>query len=281
MKEIALKIGKPTPLTGIVATPKEIETDKPAVLILNSGIMHHVGACRLSVKIARQLARKGVLNIRFDLSGIGDSAPRAGTASFHETAINEITEVMDYLEQKRGIKKFIAYGLCSGADAAYDIALADERIVGIAQIDPYCYRTWSWYVRHYGPKVFKLRAWLNAIKVRTVEKKDSLGFSKSVPEENLEMPSYIREFPSRESVATGMQSLVKRGVHVYSLFTGGQSEILNHQSQFKQSLAAVDFRGLLTVDYVPDMDHIITAPALQAYTRDTICEWVFDQCRPA
>ena len=279
MKEIALKIGKPTPLTGIVATPKELDKEKPAVLILNSGIMHHVGACRLSVKIARQLAQNGVLNIRFDLSGIGDSAPRTGTASFHETAISEITEVMDYLEQKRGIKKFIAYGLCSGADAAYDIALADERIVGIAQIDPYCYKTWSWYVRHYGPKLLKLSVWINSIKVRTVAAEQDLGFSKSVSEENLEMPSYIREFPPREQVASGMRSLVARGVHIYSLFTGGQSEILNHQSQFKQSMTAVNFREQLDVDYVPDMDHIITAPALQAYTRDSVCNWVLKICR--
>lgn len=279
MKEIALKIGKPTPLTGIVAAPDKIDTEKPAVLILNSGVMHHVGACRLSVKIARKLAENGILSIRFDLSGIGDSAPRTGSSSFHETAIAEITEVMNYLQEKRGITKFIAYGLCSGADASYDIALADERIIGIAQIDPYCYRTWSWYVRHYGPKLLKLRVWLNAIKVRTVHKKKSLGFSKSVDEENLEMPSYIREFPPRENVAAGMKELAARGVQIYSLFTGGQSEILNHVSQFQQSMTAVNFQNQLDVDYVPDMDHIITAPALQTYTRDSVCSWVLKVCK--
>jgi len=278
MKEIALKIGKPVPLTAIVAAPKDIDPDKPAVLILNSGIMHHVGACRLSVKIARQLAENGILNIRFDLSGIGDSAPRTGTASFHETAIKEITEVMDYLQEKRGIKKFIAYGLCSGADASYDIALADERIVGIAQIDPYCYRTWSWYVKHYGPKLFKLDVWINAIKVRmTKQAGTGKGLSEIADAENLEMPSYVREFPPREEVAQGMSKLVARNIHMLSLFTDGQNEILNHAEQFKRSLSEVNFGILLTVDYQSKMDHIVTAPDMQNYAVNLICSWVLNK----
>jgi len=274
MKEIALKIGKPIPLTGVVATPKDVDPNKPAVLILNSGIMHHVGACRLSVKIARELAKNGIMNIRFDLSGIGDSAPRTGTASFHQTAIAEITEVMDYLEQKRGITKFIAYGLCSGADASYDIALADERIVAIAQIDPYCYRTKSWYVKHYGPKLFKLGVWINAIKVRLFKPSTSNNLSTNIDAENLEMPSYIREFPSRTEVAAGMSKLAARNVRILSLFTNGQSEILNHAEQFRQSLSEVKFGDLLTVDYQPEMDHIITSPSMQVYAKERICNWV-------
>lgn len=274
MKEIALKIGKPIPLTAIVSLPEQLNPERPAVLILNSGIMHHVGACRLSVKIARQLANSGTLAIRFDLSGIGDSAPRAGAGSFHETAIAEVKEVMDYLSEKRGINKFIAYGLCSGADASYDIALADERIVGIAQIDPYCYRTWSWYVRYYGPKLFKLSVWWHSIKIRLFkEDKDELGFSESVEEENLEMPSYIRVFPERSEVAKGMQALVNRGVKLLCLFTDGQNEIINHGSQFKQSMPEVSFGDALTVDYQAEMDHIITAPHMQKYARDLICNW--------
>lgn len=274
MKEIALKIGKPIPLAAIVSLPKELNPERPAVLILNSGIMHHVGACRLSVKIARQLADSGTLAIRFDLSGIGDSAPRAGAGSFHETAIAEIKEVMDYLSEKRGIKKFIAYGLCSGADASYDIALADERIVGIAQIDPYCYRTWSWYARHYGPRIFNIKIWLNALKVRLLKRESKQqGFSKSVDEDNLEMPSYIRVFPPRSELAEGMKALVERGVKFLCLFTSGQDEIFNHASQFELSLKEVNFGNSLTVDYQADMDHIITAPNMQIYARDLICNW--------
>ena len=71
MKERALRIGRPTPLIGVVSEPEAFDPARPAVIILNSGIMHHVGACRLSVKLAREVAAKGLLAARFDYSGIG------------------------------------------------------------------------------------------------------------------------------------------------------------------------------------------------------------------
>ena len=41
---------------------------------------------------------------------------------------------------------------------SYHIGLADERVVGLAKIDAWAYRTKSWYVRHYGPKVLSIKA---------------------------------------------------------------------------------------------------------------------------
>jgi hypothetical protein len=274
MKEIALKIGTPTPLTAIVNTPKQLDPNKPAVLILNSGVMHHVGSCRLSVKLARQLAKSNTLSLRFDFSGIGDSENRSGTQSFHETSISEITEVMDYLEKKRGIKKFIVYGLCSGADASYDIALVDKRVIAMVQIDPYCYRTWKWYIRHYGPKLLSLEIWLHSLSVRLKKQDKPLGFSKSVDIDNLETASYVREFPERNEIASGLKALVNKNISMYSLITGGQSEIINHSSQFKESFSDVDFGNLLTVEYYPKMDHIITNPEYQRIVIDNICTWI-------
>lgn len=277
MKELALQIGKPTPLTAIVSVPETIDPNKPAVLILNSGIMHHIGTCRLSVKIARRLAASGVLCIRFDLSGIGDSPPRTGSSSFHESAIQEITEVMNYLENKRGIQRFIVYGLCSGADAAYDIALEDHRVIAIAQIDPYCYRTLGWYVRHYGPRIFKLSNWLSSFKARFLSSTSRQKFSESVDAENLIMPSYIREFPPKQEIEAGIEKLIERQVSILNLFTNGQSYILNHASQFKRTFPNISFGDRLTVDYQERMDHIITHPEMQAYAVDLVCDWVLSR----
>lgn len=276
MKEIALKIGKPIPLTAVVATPKDLDSDKPAVLILNSGIMHHVGACRLSVKLARQLAASGILNIRFDLSGIGDSAPRTGTAPFHETAIAELMEVMDYLEQKRGIKKFIAFGLCSGADAAYEIAKVDDRIVGIAQIDAYCYPNYKWFVNRYIKKALQPSMW-----PRIIEK--ILDFIKpkskaSVEEENMELPSYIRVFPPKKEVGDSFMRIVDRNIHIYTIFTGDMIEV-NYQNQFRDVFADVNFKQLLREEYYPEMDHIITSPTYQKLVPSKLTEWVEHVCQ--
>ena len=43
-------------MLGIECEPKNFDPDKPGVLLLNSGVIHHIGACRLSVKLARRIA---------------------------------------------------------------------------------------------------------------------------------------------------------------------------------------------------------------------------------
>lgn len=275
VKESAIKIGRPTPLTAIATEPKGFEKNKPAVLILNSGVMHHIGTCRVSVKIARVLADSGYFVTRFDFSGIGDSETRRGTQSFQESSVAEVKEVMDYIQRKKGINHFIVYGLCSGADASYEAALKDERIIGMAQVDSYCYRNWKWYLTHYGPRLADPNVWFRFIKrlfkaPTAIEKVEGA----TVDEEYVEMPSYIRVFPPQEELAKGLQLLVDRGVYMYNIFTGGAADVYNHQSQYEDSFSGIKFKELLTVDYFDDLEHIITEPEYQKLIPKKICQWV-------
>lgn len=271
MREIALKIGTPTPLTAIATDPATFDSSKPAVLILNSGVMHHIGTCRVSVKIARTLAESGLLAVRFDFSGIGDSTARRGQEPFHISSVAEITEVMDYLERKKGIKRFIVYGLCSGADASYEIAQVDERIIGMAQIDAYCYTNTRWFINRYVLRLLKPEMWPRILaRVFGLFKKAQK--TESVSEENLEMPSYIRIFPPREKVAEGLRKIVNKNIAIYSIFTGDMIEV-NHQSQFENVFSDVDFNNLLRVEYYPDLEHIITSPSYQSSIPEKLCQW--------
>ncbi len=274
MRERAVRIGSPTPLISIICEPEEIDTAKPAVIILNSGVMHHIGTCRLSVKIARNLANLGILSCRFDFSGIGDSETRRGNLAFEESGPLEIKEVMDYLSKKRGITRFVLYGLCSGADASYETAKIDERVVGIIQIDPYCYRTWKWYFVYYGPRVLKFDVWRRFFD-RTFGKSKK-GAGDDIDEEFIELPSYIRVFPPYASVRSGLESLVERNVRIYDIFTGGQDDILNYENQFQESFRAINFGNLLKTDYLLDATHIITEPHYQSFVVNEVGQWVLE-----
>ncbi len=56
MRERAMKFGDESNLVGVLAEPDagEKQTDTPCVLMLNAGILHHVGPFRIYVDMALQ-----------------------------------------------------------------------------------------------------------------------------------------------------------------------------------------------------------------------------------
>lgn len=275
MKERVVKIGQPVPLVGVVSEPACFDPGRLAVIVLNSGVMHHVGTCRLSVRIARAAAARGLLALRFDYSGIGDSEPRTGAESFDVVSLRECGEVMDHLERTRGIRQFILYGLCSGADAAYNTAIADPRVVAISQIDAYCYRTPRFYFEHYRGRVLQLEKWKNFVlrKWRALRAPAGANAATDADGEFMELPTYTRVFPPRESVAKGLAALAARGVGIQVSFTGSEPHY-NHESQFAASFRDVDFRGLLDVRYFREANHIVTQPRYQREVVEHIVAWM-------
>ena len=137
-REKAVRFGTTASLVGVLteAVAGTPDADRPAVLFLNSGILHRVGSCRMHVRLARALSAEGFHCLRFDYSGIGDSDQRRDSLSFEESAVVETREAMDYLAKAKGTKRFVLMGLCSGADMAHETALADERVAG----GPHCAR---------------------------------------------------------------------------------------------------------------------------------------------
>lgn len=278
MKERALRIGKPTPLVGVASEPDSFDADRPALLVLNSGVMHHVGTCRLSVKIARAAAARGILAVRFDFSGIGDSEPRRGAQSFEESSIAEVREVMDYLQKTRGISRFVLYGLCSGADASYLTGLVDERVVGMVKIDAFCYRTWQYYLHYYAPLLLNGTRWksfLGRHVGKLLGKGDKLSPSEvaGIEEQYFEVPTYTRVFPPRDSVADGLRKLTARNVKMFLIFTGGEPEYI-YQRQYFDSFRDVKFGNLLRVEHFPQANHIITQQECQSRIVGEIADWV-------
>lgn len=277
MRERALKFGSNANLVGIVTQPGQpSESDGlPAVLLLNSGILHRAGASRLYVQIARDLAARGFTCLRFDYSGIGDSEPRRDTLPFHRSAILETQEAMDFLAQARGFDRFILLGLCSGADMGFWTALEDERVVGLAQLDAFAYRTRSYLVRHYGPRLIDPRAWKASAQsrfrnfVEARRPRDETNDEASV----YVAPEYRRVFPPRERIESGLRTLMQREVELYYFFSGSMSEHINHASQYAESFPSVDFGGRLKVEYEGEADHTVTQLDWQRHVISSIGEW--------
>lgn len=273
IRERALKLGRSAPLVGILSEPPpETASDaRPCVLLLNSGILHRVGACRLHVRLARRLASEGCVVVRFDFSGIGDSDVRRDGLSYEENSVVELRETMDQLGRTRGLESFVPMGLCSGADMALEVAKVDERVRGLGLIDLWAYRTPGYYLRHYGPKLFDLGTWRHAIQVRLDERRAG---APDAPGEDLDLPTYVREFPPRAAARRDLAALAARRVRLCCIFSGGQPDHYNHQGQMRAAFRSVDFGDLLDERYIPGSDHIFTNLAHQRLVIDSISEWL-------
>lgn len=275
MRERVLRFGETATLVGILTEPDldVRRTDVPAVVLLNSGILHHVGASRLYVQIARHLAECGCTSLRFDFSGIGDSEPRRDSLPFEESALVEAREAMDYVSGVAGTSEFVLIGLCSGADMSYFTAVNDERVVGVAQLDAFVYRTPGWYVREYGPKIISLSAWINAVQCRVAPLVDRLrGNGPGEASGDLVTPEYRRVFPPKHTVKEGLERLAARGTHLFFCFTGDEEHIA-YQEQYEESFGSVDFGGRIRVEYLPEADHTFTGIHEQAQVVPLIADW--------
>ncbi len=273
MRERAIRFGKSASLIGVITEPAQ-GTSRAAlgVVFLNSGILHHVGACRMHVRLARQLAKHGITSIRFDLSGIGDSEARKDSLTFEQSAQVEVQEAMDYLTVAKRINEFVLIGLCSGADMGFMVSQGDARVVGLVQLDAYAYRNTGYYIRHYAPKMLRLGIWTNFIRRK-------LGFGAQLngkgPEPGADYVrlEYRRKFPPKETVEAGLRTLAERGVDLLFLFSGGQGDHYNHRSQYESTFASVNFGGRIQVEYYPTADHLFSALEHQRQVDQAIVTW--------
>lgn len=273
MRERALRFGRSANLVGILTEPDGGSAPGlPAAVFLNSGILHRVGASRLYVKFARSLAEQGFTSLRFDFSGVGDSEPRRDALPFEESAVIEASEAMDHLAATKGIERFFLVGLCSGSDVAYHTSLADARVVGVANLDAFVYRTWKYYLRHYGPRVFRLGVWRNSLGARLAALRGNDAEAQA-PSASYVAPEYRRVFPPRAVIRDGLRKLSERDVRMFHFFSGGMEEHVNYESQYIDAFKPVDLRRLVDVIYVKDADHIVTGLEHQRLVVERLSDW--------
>lgn len=127
VEEQVCRFGADGHLFGVLSrsTPPN---DRPAIIMLNAGAIHHVGPNRLYVTLARQLSARGFACLRLDLEGLGDSVLRTEGRENHPyplTAVEDVEAAIEFLKQ-RGYTRFITLGLCSGSHTAFHSALKLE-----------------------------------------------------------------------------------------------------------------------------------------------------------
>ncbi len=275
MNEKIIKFGPEKNMLGIVSVPDDSAmleqlADTPAILLLNSGLIHKVGPYRMSVELARKLARAGYVVFRFDLPGIGDSTGYKTTEGYKNRTVNEISSAMDSITKRYNKKNFISIGLCTGAMNSHVIASSDIRVQGAIMLDAYSYPTMKFLVRRYAGKLHRIFHPETILRVfNGIFNKTDCKYQSGVKEGI----DYWQQ-PPKSEIQNDLALMMSRDVKLLYIYSGGVSEVYNYEKQFEETFSSVDFKGNLNVRYLEKVDHTYTLQSDRDDMLGIIEQWI-------
>lgn len=271
MQEELVLFGDRGDLVGIRTTPTQVQPAALACLFPNVGLAHRIGPHRLNVRLARHLAKEGITSLRFDLSGMGDSQASRSSAHFMEQAVRDMKAAMDHMERAYGIRRFLVFGICSGAVNGYMISLADDRVVGVLMYDGFRYPSWMARLSN-GLQLTRSLTFRSAMGKVVRRVRRGLDKSDGPSDVTLIDVGVDEVAPSASDFAQAMDKLVARGVSVYFIFSGGtrvRDSGLAELSQFKRD----SFVRHVRYEFMPDLDHTATPVAAQQKLMGVVASW--------
>lgn len=277
MIERAVNISGQPSLVSIVSEPADKTTAaRPGFIMLNAGLIHRVGPNRLHVRLGRALAAAGFVAMRIDLSGRGDSQPRRDSLSFRSSGVVETQAAMHYLETSRGIRRFVLFGICSGATTAGDVAYLDPRVAGAVIVEGPSFATTRYYVRYYMKRVLRLETWHNTLRGTNAigrRMRRLLGVKAAAPAVDSMVEVGAAPAPKPPALAAALQEMADRAVEQLAIYSGSTKEY-NYEGQLREAFPSVDFRGRLEEAYFPEADHTFTRLAHQQQLIDRVLTWM-------
>ncbi|MGE0766452.1 MAG: alpha/beta fold hydrolase [Hyphomicrobiaceae bacterium] len=263
-------IGHAKSLVGVLALPEdEVRARSPAIVILNTGIVHRVGHHRMYVTMARRLARAGHAVLRFDLSGLGDSRRRANGSNPHADAHEDTREAVDWLAGKFGFKDVLVMGLCSGSDVALRYGHTDPRVVGLVLLDPEVPPTARFYTNYIRERISRLPSWLTFARGRGRIWGDVASMVATVATRG------AIESTSRAELEHHYRCSIAQGIHLFVALTGGDlAWRQTYREQLLDAFPSVPFADRLRLEYFPKSDHTLTPAEDRARLNDMLEEWL-------
>ena len=277
MTERIVQFGDGGRLSGVWSAAKS-NSGKPAILLLNAGIIHRIGAHRLNVKLARRFAEHGFDTLRFDLSGLGESAPATGALGYEQQSAHDISAAMDFLESNGRTDGFIGIGMCSGADNFQRAALADERLCGLVLLDPHAYPAKGAAIENMIARYADRYRWARKLgeygsKIQMPLRRQAQSNAK-IGERRDDVDDQNRKRPPRAQFGNELQALTNRGVEISIFYTAYVQREVTRALQFFQTFSDYEFEGKIAVNVNPRVTHTYTTLESQNMLLTEIETWL-------
>ncbi len=286
--ERAVVFGSHRGLVGVLTHPADGPADgadgaapRRAVVMANIGVMHHVGPFRLYVELARAAAALGWHALRFDLSGLGDSASRSGAQTSSEQAQADVVEALDWLEAAHGVREVVLVGLCSGVDSTHPVAVADPRVVGAVFVDGYTYPTLGFHLRRHTLRYLQLGRWRRFAGRRLRRLRAGAAAGAAPWQPDAPRGVFQREYPTRGRFRDDVARVAARGARLLFVFTGTYDGVFNGARQMGEILGPAVPRRAVEVALFPGADHLFTAAGHRAAFFERTRRWLSEFPPPA
>jgi pimeloyl-ACP methyl ester carboxylesterase len=290
LKEQALLIGPQRALVGVLTPPMEgAPPQDVTVVILNSGVIHRVGANRLHVELARDLARAGFRVLRFDLNGIGDSPPRSDAGlSILDAVMKDIRDAIDHVAGQHG--RVALFGLCSGAGHALVYAPQDERVTALILLDLWIPRTRRYHWQRAWKRLTGRRGWINLLRgrhplvrraIRVVRDRLTVAeplaanangaHADGLPDD---LTPTVTEAEGKKLVADAFRPLLARKVPILAVFTAGLEDQHNYATQLFDAFDGIDFGDRVQLEWFPSSDHTFSSLVDRRRLQAAVVAWI-------
>jgi pimeloyl-ACP methyl ester carboxylesterase len=227
------------------------------------------------VTLSRILAADGYTVVRFDFSGIGDSAQRHDGTPPLVASLGEIKEVLDSVTDSYQISRFVLIGLCSGADHAVLYGSRDPRVVGLALMDPTLPPTARYYFHYMMQRLLEPKNWLSVMTGRSglmrlaavhlLNRVQPRGSDlKQLTLQTLQFSGYLTECYETAAV---------RGIKILSVFTS-VSPRHTYQQQILDAFPEASIHAALRLEYFPESDHLFSAERERTRLFRVIADWL-------
>ncbi len=260
----AFWLGEAGRLFGIRHVSADV-SGKVGVVILNAGLLHHVGPFRLHVLLAEQFADAGFPVIRLDQSGKGESARRKGVRR-NDSILMDYDEAVSNLELL-GVQKFVVVGLCSGADDGLFIAANRDNVAGLVMLDGYAQRNLRFHVTYYFQRIFSLGV------LRRVFKKISGLFRKQRQVDTDGAGLDIRDWADDAEMIRRLVTLLEREGTLLAVFTDGQ-DYYNYLGQLSDNLSVAGTSSSVDEIYFRGVDHTFTTEHHRDLLVTKLTDWM-------
>jgi hypothetical protein len=247
-REVITTFGPGGALVGVLTEPVRPRGDRLTALMWNVGLNHRVGPSRAWVELSRRLAAEGVHALRFDVGGLGDSAPRPGPAGELERAVLDLEDAIAWVEANVG-GTCVLVSNCSGTDNAHAVAARDPRVRAAVFLDGYTYPTARYHLHGRVLRFVTPRRWGRFLR-RHVPGAFGLRPDRAAAAAADEI--YVREYPPRP--VRGRRGGDGRARHPAAVRVLGR-DLVHVRGQFRAWMRRRDWGGAVEVAYDPEANH--------------------------